>query len=126
MTVNYSNVSPALDEIIRNNMEIISALTRSNSFENKEYSKDEGMVQVIFNDGLIYLSLKGIINLDEEKKRLQKNLKKIDLEISKIQNKLNDSNFKNNAPDKIIKSQKEREKEYQLSREKIIKTINSF
>ena len=84
------------------------------------------MVQVMFNDGLIYLSLKGIINLDEEKNRLQKNLKKIDLEISKIQIKLNDSNFKNNAPEEIIKSQKEREKEYQLSREKIIKTINSF
>ena len=126
VTVNYSKVSPALDEIIRNNMEIISALTRSSSFENKEYSKDEGMVQVMFNDGLIYLSLKGIINLDEEKNRLQKNLKKIDLEISKIQIKLNDSNFKNNAPEEIIKSQKEREKEYQLSREKIIKTINSF
>ena len=47
---------------------------RSESFEKKEYSKDNGFVQVIFNDGLIYLSLKGIIDFKEEKKRLEKTL----------------------------------------------------
>ena len=47
----------------------------------KEFSKNEGMVQVIFNDGLIYMSLKGIIDIKEEKKRLEKNVNKIDNEI---------------------------------------------
>ena len=106
--------------------EILFSLVRSESFEKKEYSKDNGFVQVIFNDGLIYLSLKGIIDFKEEKKRLEKNLTKIDLEIKKIQIKLNDNNFINNAPEDIINEQKEREKEYQLSKDKIIKTIQSF
>ncbi len=84
------------------------------------------MVQVIFNDGLIYLSLKGIIDFEEEKRRLQKNLKKTELELNKIHSKLNDKNFINNAPEEIILEQKEREKEYQLSKDKITKTIQNF
>ena len=124
--ISYSNVSPDLEKIIEENKEIIISLTRSDSFEKKEFSKDEGMVQVIFNDGLIYLSLKGIIDFEEEKRRLQKNLKKTELELSKIHSKLNDKNFINNAPEEIILEQKEREKEYQLSKDKITKTIQNF
>ena len=124
--ISYSNVSSDLEEIIEKNKEIIVSLTRSDSFEKEEYSKDEGMVQVIFNDGLIYLSLKGIIDFEEEKRRLQKNLKKTELELNKIHSKLNDKNFINNAPEEIILEQKEREKEYQLSKDKITKTIQNF
>ena len=124
--ISYSNVSSDLEEIIEKNKEIIISLTRSDSFEKKEFSKDEGMVQVIFNDGLIYLSLKGIIDFEEEKRRLQKNLKKTELELTKIHSKLNDKNFINNAPEEIILEQKEREKEYQLSKDKITKTIQNF
>ncbi len=124
--ISYSNVSSDLEEIIEKNKEIIISLTRSDSFEKEEFSKDEGMVQVIFNDGLIYLSLKGIIDFGEEKRRLQKNLKKTELELNKIHSKLNDKNFINNAPEEIILEQKEREKEYQLSKDKITKTIQNF
>ena len=124
--ISYSNVSSDLEEIIEKNKEIIISLTRSDSFEKKEFSKDEGMVQVIFNDGLIYLSLKGIIDFEEEKRRLQKNLKKTELELTKIHSKLNDKNFINNAPEEIILEQQEREKEYQLSKDKITKTIQNF
>ncbi len=124
--ISYSNVSSDLEEIIEKNKEIIISLTRSDSFKKEEFSKDEGMVQVIFNDGLIYLSLKGIIDFDEEKRRLQKNLKKTELELTKIHSKLNDKNFINNAPEEIILEQKEREKEYQLSKDKITKTIQNF
>ena len=84
------------------------------------------MVQVIFNDGLIYLSLKGIIDFEEEKKKIAKKSEKTELELNKIHSKLNDKNFINNAPEEIILEQKEREKEYQLSKDKITKTIQNF
>ena len=124
--INYINVSSNLEEIIESNRDFITSLTRSESFEKKEYSKEEGMVQVIFNDGLIYLSLKGIIDFDEEKNRLQRKLEKIETEINKIQVKLKDDNFVNNGPNEIIKVQKERKIEYQRSKEKITKTMQSF
>ena len=126
INISYSQVSAELEETIEKNKEIVIALTRSDKFEKKEYLEDKGLVQVISNDGLIYLSLKGIIDFDEEKKRLQKNLEKIELEIKKIEIKLNDNNFIANAPENIIKEQKERKKEYQLSKDKILRTIQSF
>ena len=122
----YSNMNSDLEEIIKNNQDIVIALTQSKSFEKKDFVKGNGMVQVIFNDGLIYLSLGGIINLNDEKKRLEKNLEKIEAEINKIQFKLNDNSFINNAPQEIINKQEERKKEYQLSKDKIKKTIKSF
>ena len=84
------------------------------------------MVQVLFNDGLIYLSLKGIIDFEIEKKRLTKNLNKIESELVKIENKLKNDNFVKNAPQEIIDEQKERQKEYSLSYEKILNAIKSI
>ena len=115
-----------MEEIIESNKNVITSLARAESFEKNDHVNDNGMVQVFCNDGLIYLSLKGIIDFEEEKKRLQKNLEKIDIEISKIRKKLGDISFMNNAPEEIVKEQKEREKEYQLTKDKIIRTITSF
>ena len=126
LKIYFLNISSYLEEIIQNNKDIVMTMTRAVSFEKVDQINDEGMVQVIFNDGLIYLSLKGIINFEEEKKRLQKNIEKLDLEIKKIRMKLNNSNFISNAPKEIIKEQRDREEEYQRSKEKLTITIQSF
>ena len=124
--INYSNVSDLFVKVINNHKDILISLTHSSSIEEKEFSKNEGMVQVIFNDGLIYMSLKGIIDINEEKKRLEKNVNKIDNEIKKINLKLNDKSFLNNAPEEVINEQKNREKEYELAKNRIYKTIESL
>ena len=124
--INYSNVSDLFIKVINNHKDILMSLTHLSSIEEKEFSKNESMVQVIFNDGLIYMSLKGIIDIDEEKKRLEKNVNKIDNEIKKINLKLNDKSFLNNAPVEVINEQKNREKEYELAKDRIYKTIKSL
>ena len=124
--INYSNVSDLFIKVINNHKDILMSLTHSSSIEEKEFSKNEGMVQVIFNDGLIYMSLKGIIDIKEEKKRLEKNVNKIDNEIKKINLKLNDKSFLDNAPEEVINEQKNREKEYELAKDRIYKTIKSL
>ena len=65
--INYSRISNELSTIFDEHEDTIQSLTRSKSITEKNFSKDEGMVQVIFNDGLIYLSLKGIIDFEQEK-----------------------------------------------------------
>ena len=81
------------------------------------------MIQVMFNDGLIYLLLKDIINFEEEAVRLNKKLEKIIKEIKKIDVKLVDKNFIENAPNKVIEEQKERLEDYQLQMKKIEKEL---
>ena len=94
-----------------------------------EFKKNQGMVQVIFNDGLIYLLLKDIINFEEESVRLKKKLENINKEIKKINAKLIDKNFIENAPNKVIEEQKERLESYQSQMKKIereLKAINNL
>ena len=124
--INYSKISNKLGTIFDQHKETIQSLTRSNSITEKNFSKDEGMVQVIFNDGLIYLSLKGIIDFEQEKNRLQKSLLKIEKEMNKINEKLESDNFIQNAPEEIIDEQKRRLKEYVLSKKKIEIAIKSL
>tara|TARA_B100000902_G_C27318763_1_gene922944 strand:+ start:842 stop:3484 length:2643 start_codon:yes stop_codon:yes gene_type:complete len=124
--INYSKISNELGAIFDQYKETIQSLTRSKSITEKNFSKDEGMVQVIFNDGLIYLSLKGIIDFEQEKNRLQKSLSKIQKEMNKIDIKLKSENFTQNAPEEIIDEQKNRYKEYELSMKKIEVAIKSL
>ena len=83
------------------------------------FKKNEGMMQVMFNDGLIYLLLKDIINFEEEAARLNKKLEKTIKEIEKIGAKLVNKNFIENAPNKVIEEQKERLENYQSQMKKI-------
>ena len=124
--INYSRISDKLGTIFDEHEDTIRSLTRSKSITEKNFSKDEGMVQVIFNDGLIYLSLKGIIDFEQEKNRLQKSLLKIEKEINKIDIKLKSENFTRNAPADIIDEQKSRHNEYVLSKKKIEMAIKSL
>ena len=102
------------------------SLTKSNIIEEKEFSKKQGMVQVMYEDGLIYLSLKGIIDFNQEKNRLEKSLEKIQDEMLKIEKKLDDKVFTNKAPKNVVDEQKKRLNEYIISKEKIQKAIESI
>ena len=124
--VNFSDITDDLAIIFSEYEEIIKNFTRSKSIRKKYFSKGEGMVQVILNDGLIYLSLKGIIDFEQEKKRLEKSLSKINKEMHRIKEKLESKNFVDNAPIEIINEQKNRRTEYMISKEKIEMAIKSL
>jgi len=119
----YSNISDELNLAIESHKNTILNLTRSKSMRMSEFKKNEGMIQVMFNDGLIYLVLKDIINFEEEVARLNKKLKKTIEEINKIDAKLVDKNFIENAPNKVIEDQKERREDYQSQMKKIEKEL---
>ena len=124
--LNYYKISKNLEAIIKDHEATIMSLTKSNIIEEKEFSKKQGMVQVMYEDGLIYLSLKGIIDFNQEKNRLEKSLEKIQDEMLKIEKKLDDKVFTNKAPKNVVDEQKKRLNEYIISKEKIQKAIESI
>ena len=115
----YSNISDDLKLTIESHKSMILNLTKSKSISMSAFKKNEGMIQVMFNDGLIYLLLKDIINFEEEAARLNRKLEKTIKEIKKIDAKLVDKNFIENAPNKVIEEQKERLEDYQSQMKKI-------
>ena len=56
----YSNISDELKLTIEEHETTILNLTKSKSISMSEFQKNEGMIQVMYNDGLIYLLLKDI------------------------------------------------------------------
>ena len=104
----------------------LNSMARVNPVSIKRPDQNEGMVQIILNDGLIYLSLKDIIDFKTEAERLSKNLEKIETEIVKINEKLANANFVSNAPAEVINEQKERLNDYMVSKNKVEKAIESI
>jgi len=72
---------------------------------------DEVMTAVIAG-AEIYLPLQGLVDIDEEIERLEKELEKWSSEIERAQGKLANEQFVNNAPDDIVQEERDKEAEY--------------
>ncbi|MGK0604889.1 valine--tRNA ligase [Enterococcus gilvus] len=60
----------------------------------------------------IYLPLAGLINIEEEIKRLEKELAKWNGEVKRVQGKLANDRFVANAPESVVAEEREKEKDY--------------
>lgn len=68
----------------------------------------EGSVQVVMGEAIAALSLKGVIDVDAEVARLNKELGKVSGEIKKLSGKLSNEQFLSKAPENVIVEQKRR------------------
>jgi valyl-tRNA synthetase len=76
--------------------------------------------------GDLYLPLEGLIDIAAEKARLQKELEKIDTEILKVQEKLNNPNFAQKVPMAVLDEHKKRLTDWQFKREAIQASIRAL
>jgi valyl-tRNA synthetase len=60
----------------------------------------------------IIMPLEGLINIDEEIARLQKEKEKLDKEVERVQKKLGNEGFVKKAPEKVIEEERAKEKDY--------------
>ena len=56
----------------------------------------------------IYLPLEGLIDLEQEKEKLHKQLEKLDKELASVETKLNNDNFVRNAKPEVVDKERER------------------
>ena len=103
----------------------ISRMARVNVI--KEQNDDEdGCVQIVVKDLVFLLALGEIIDLNREKSRLEKEYKKVEMEIKRINNKLDNKSFIEKAPDEIITTQKVRLDDYEKLKNNLINALNRF
>lgn len=67
----------------------------------------------------IFLPMAGFINKEAELKRLEKELGKIDADLTKCLTKLNNPSFRDKAPEEVVTQEKERVKLMELAQEKL-------
>ncbi len=83
---------------------VIDAAQADNSAE----AAQKGLVEVITHAARIFLPLAELVDLEKEKARVEKELKKNSAELEKLNAKLNNPGFVNKAPEHVVAAEKER------------------
>ncbi|HZK23831.1 MAG TPA: valine--tRNA ligase [Oscillospiraceae bacterium] len=80
----------------------------------------------VVGDIEIYLPLKGLVDIEQEIKRLQKELKKLESEVARAEGKLNNQGFLAKAPQQVIAEERAKAENYRLRRDKVRERIISL
>jgi valyl-tRNA synthetase len=83
-------------------------------------------ISAVVTGAEIYLPLAGLINIDEEIKRLQDELKKWESEVERVQKKLSNEGFVKKAPANVIDAERAKEKDYLEKRAKVQERIKEL
>ena len=96
-------------KLIEENLEIIKFLARLSEAELKKSGpKIEKAAAIVFEDIEIYLPLEGLVDLDKEKERLQKEIDNLSKYVKGLEGKMGNENFVKNAPSEVVEQEKEK------------------
>ncbi len=111
--------------ILENSANYIKELARVEDLEiGPEVVKPKVSASSILSGLEVIVPLEGLMDFDEEKKRIEKELKKVEKEIIFLSTKLSNPNFVDKAPPDVI--EKDRNRKNDLSEKKANQTSNSF
>jgi valyl-tRNA synthetase len=89
-------------------------------------AKPEASATAVFGSSQVHVILKGLIDFEEEKKRIRKEIKKIEKDYELSKNKLSNSQFVEKAPEEIIESVKEKVEFMHQQLDKLRRNLNFF
>ena len=78
------------------------------------------------NGASVYIPLGDLIDLDREINRLEKEIGKLKGEVERSNKKLNNDKFISNAPDDVVNSEKEKQKQWQNKLNLTIQRLNEL
>ena len=79
-----------------------------------EFDKDkENLVNLVFNEFSVLMSLDDLMDYEQERKRLNEEIKRLECEIKRASGKLNNENFVNKAPEAVVNEEREKLANYE-------------
>ncbi len=111
-------VTKNLKDMLNNSQELICKLGFSNEIiieDNKENISDnmKNAMSVLTKEMEVYIPLQDLVNLDEERERLQQEIRKLELEVERASKMLSNPGFVNKAPEAKINEEKEKLAKYE-------------
>ena len=103
-------------------LSVISRLARLSAIE-KTGGFEKDAVQFVVGEATYGIPLAGIIDFDQERARLRKEIDKLADEIGRLEKKLANANFVAKAPAEVVEEQKERRAEAETARGKLAEAL---
>ncbi|HSU56561.1 MAG TPA: class I tRNA ligase family protein, partial [Candidatus Dormibacteraeota bacterium] len=101
-----------------NEVEVIKLLLNAESLElNPDYEPKKGTPIVRSPMGELYLILEGAVDIEAEKARLRKEIEKANIEIAKVQEKLDNPAFVQKVPPKVLLEHQNRLADWQSKKD---------
>jgi valyl-tRNA synthetase len=107
--------------------DVLKLLLNAETLEaDPNYQAKKGTPMVHSGLGDLYLPLEGLIDVAAEKARLTKELEKIQTEITKAEQKLNNPNFTSKAPPHVLQEHQQRLAEWQAKCDRVKKGLEGL
>ena len=118
---------PSLSDLLQNHIEYFRSLTRVNNlYTGTDIKKPPLSASTVISGAEIFIPLEGLIDIEVEKKRLNKELTNLTNQLEKVSKKLANSDFLANAPKEIIEREKSKKADYQDRIEKLNKNLEQI
>ena len=104
INIYYNSIDGDYADYLENNKEVLFRISKIGDIKQTQ-EEIKNSAQILVDNATFHVALKGIINIEEELNRLNRDLNKLKNDISIIDNKLSNKNFINKAPKEVIKEQ---------------------
>ena len=122
------NVNLDKKQFISDNSDLITNLAKLDkiTFSNIDNNQNDNFIVSTVDEITLMIPLEGLIDIESEKNRLNKELSNIKSEIEIINKRINNPNFINKAPFKIVEDVKEKQNIFIKKKEEIEKALFSL
>ena len=124
LAVLVREASAAAEQRLATHRVLILGLARLSTIESGDKPIPKGSIQAVVEEATLVLPLAGVIDLAQERARLQKELKRLDGEIAKIDGKLDNASFVARAPAEVVEENRERRAEFNETRTKLARALD--
>jgi valyl-tRNA synthetase len=103
-----------VNEVAANDLEVLKLLLNAEAVEvNPDFQPAKNVLAIRHESGELFLPLEGLIDVEAEKARLNKEIEKYSAEIAKVEQKLNNPAFAQKVPAQVLEEHKQRLVEWQ-------------
>ena len=114
------------EEFIKNNLDYICRLANLLSFQEKDDKVTGKLVKDYIAKTEIFLDIEGVVDIEGEKKRLNKEIQKIKKELDRIEKKLQNESFLKKAPKEVVEKEKKKREEFIEKLKKVEDSLNIY
>jgi valyl-tRNA synthetase len=92
----------------------------------EKIEKPKACASAVIKSSEIYVPLEGLIDIDKERERLEKEIKRLEGSLSGIEKKLSNEKFVNNAPEEVVEKEKIKQKDWSENLDKLREILSNL